>query len=652
MPQIDVPSINADISVVRLRTYLNQSNGFIAREDVPDKGCDFDVELILDHTDVSNWRFAVQLKSVQNLKTVDNGKYVSYSFETSRLGYLMRRLPGMGIIALYSVERDCLYYELVENIYQRLNDERDGDQWKEKNTVNIRFPIENILNESSTATLHTMFCNRFQSAARLFQSQAASYDLPVVGHRTNLKDNLNNTDAIVEALKEFGVALLSAYDLEPVYSMVTKLSMRDINASKDLQIVAAMAYCEAGNHAEAGYYFGKLEKRDDIAPQEKPMIDFSKLKNSFALGNVGFLEFMKQCEALLSPEKNLLNDVTLILNLHYSRLLTLKPLEEIPGTLLEEISDNYHRIEHADGDSKLKALFEIWNTDNLGFLMSNIRSKAYERVKLLEAMNMPLSAEERVDEVRKQLAMEMLLQQRLEKLKVFAIETSDNLLYANVVLSSSRHRLSHELDIIAFHVSKQFGEEERGVILKHNIDQAVLGYQLFLQERRYKESYHALFIAVEFIILATEYYEIAENFRLDALREAQKQLEAELGLPSYHSAVQDLINSVSHESARIPSVSNYAFLSDEMIEYVAKLVLERRRLPLERMANVVAEMKAYRLFFLRCKNPSLEMVLYDPLRTIDNRYESPTRFVIRSKTTGIRTNPSSDVESLLSFWSL
>lgn len=40
MPQIDNPSKNSDLSSVRLRNYLNQSNGFIAREDVPDKGCD------------------------------------------------------------------------------------------------------------------------------------------------------------------------------------------------------------------------------------------------------------------------------------------------------------------------------------------------------------------------------------------------------------------------------------------------------------------------------------------------------------------------------------------------------------------------------------------------------------------------------------
>jgi hypothetical protein len=74
MPQIDVSSINSNLSAVRLYSYLNQANGFIAREDVPDKGGDFYVELILQNKDVFNWRFALQLKSVQNLKTVDNKK--------------------------------------------------------------------------------------------------------------------------------------------------------------------------------------------------------------------------------------------------------------------------------------------------------------------------------------------------------------------------------------------------------------------------------------------------------------------------------------------------------------------------------------------------------------------------------------------------
>lgn len=47
-PLIDKSSVNADESATAFRKIVNQRRGFLPREDVPDKGCDFDVELIND----------------------------------------------------------------------------------------------------------------------------------------------------------------------------------------------------------------------------------------------------------------------------------------------------------------------------------------------------------------------------------------------------------------------------------------------------------------------------------------------------------------------------------------------------------------------------------------------------------------------------
>jgi|GEM_PF-862606 len=652
MPQIDGPSINSDLSAVKLRTYLNQFSGFIAREDVPDKGCDFDIELILDNKDVSNWRFALQLKSVQTLKTVEDGKYVSYPFETSRLGYLMRRIPGMGILALYSVEQDRIFYELVENIYQRISNERNGDQWKEQDSINVKLPIGNVLDKNSTAALHTIFTNRFQNAALMFQSHAANYNLPAVDIGVNIDEDLNSTEGIIQALKKNGIALMSTYDIQIVYSLITKLSMQDINTSKELQIIAALAYCEAGNHVEAGYYFDKLGKRTDIELLEQPMIGFSKHKNDFALGKINFKQFTEQCEKLFSPDKSSLNDIVLNINLHYAQLLTLKPLVEIPTELFDAIVDNFQKIEKAEGDSKVKALLKIWNADNFSLLIGHSRSKAFSKTKLAEAMNMPLSTEERGIEVRRQITMERLLDGWLEKLKLQADETSDDLLHANIILTLSRHRLSLELDLIAFHVNPSIPDAEIRSQMNHYVEQSKIGFQILNNEKRYKEAYQSLCNAIEFITLATEYYCLNEVFQLDDLQLIQKQLELELDFPPYQSAIRGLMNRVGAKPNNIPSVANYEFMSDEDINYAAGVVIERLGLPRERITNVILEMKSYRTFFQRCKDTSLEMFIYDPLRTKENRYESQTRYVIRSKKTELRTNASSDIESLLSFWRL
>lgn len=102
-PIIDQYSRNSEESELNLRKFLNQNSGFICRPDVPDMGCDFDVELIKGGS--SNWRFPIQLKSIEAPEIINDGKFISYSFKTSRLGYLMRRIPAMGMVVLYSVEQ-------------------------------------------------------------------------------------------------------------------------------------------------------------------------------------------------------------------------------------------------------------------------------------------------------------------------------------------------------------------------------------------------------------------------------------------------------------------------------------------------------------------------------------------------------------------
>ena len=87
MPVVDRSAGNSEKSAQRLISLLNIQTGFILREVIPDYGCDFEAELVLDSQHASNQRFPIQLKSAEKLTLIGEGKYISYSFETSRLGY-------------------------------------------------------------------------------------------------------------------------------------------------------------------------------------------------------------------------------------------------------------------------------------------------------------------------------------------------------------------------------------------------------------------------------------------------------------------------------------------------------------------------------------------------------------------------------------
>jgi Domain of unknown function (DUF4365) len=130
-PEVDLYSEASEESVNEARRVFTQRNGFLVREENPDKGVDLDVELILDKR-VTGFKFAIQLKSVQELRVInkDGTQYISYSFKTSRLGYLIRRKPGLGLIVIYDDINRQLYFDYVENIYRILMDEHKDDEWK------------------------------------------------------------------------------------------------------------------------------------------------------------------------------------------------------------------------------------------------------------------------------------------------------------------------------------------------------------------------------------------------------------------------------------------------------------------------------------------------------------------------------------------
>ena len=100
-PIVDNNSKASEESVLEIRKLLSREHGFLSREELPDYGADLDIELISkDKSGATGKKFAVQIKSSSSLSFISNKEYVSFSFKTSRLGYLCRRTPGFGLIIL------------------------------------------------------------------------------------------------------------------------------------------------------------------------------------------------------------------------------------------------------------------------------------------------------------------------------------------------------------------------------------------------------------------------------------------------------------------------------------------------------------------------------------------------------------------------
>lgn len=619
------------------------NSGFLLRRDVPDYGCDFDAELIQEGA--SNWRVPIQLKSIANPDFVENGKFLSYSFSTSRLGYLIRRLPAGGLVAIYSEKDENIYYELADIIFQALKKERETDEWMSNAKVNIRIPANNILDETSAAAIHNMFFGRFQRAQLMQRSHGNNYDLPQVNMDANAPYDFNNLEDVKKAIMSFGLFLLNRSDLTMVYGMVSRIPSMEIYADKDLLIAAAMANIEVGHHIEGLVFIDRLNRTMQLKDAEKHMIRFSELKAQLSLARITTIQFIDAARELSKEIKEGPNQVVLEINLTFYELLKPDALVRPPLEILNSIGNVFKKIEKLDIDEGNKYLLEIWNAENLATLTSLQRFNILAEIQLLELMKVELSIEEKNRRLHPFYQSEKNLFLCVDRLAKKAESTGNKLLKASTLAFFSRFTLVREMDIISFATFP--GLHNKNIVLTR-IDHALEAYKYFTETAYHDQAYNALTTAMELMLLARDFYnyvEVTAN-HFDQVESAMKALEVHLGRARLKFHIPVLIEKIKNDEKQ-----SFGGMTDDQLNFIAHSYHKSLNLPQEQFANVKIEFEGFRTFSKRCKDDKLELRRFKRPGIADkDRYNYPPLFVLLNKQTGIRSLPDTDLDKLLTNW--
>lgn len=644
MPQVDRASVNSNKSEIELQKHLSQQSGFICRIDVPDKGCDFDVELITDSLNVSSWRFALQLKSVETLSPVLNGEYISYSFETSRLGYLIRRLPAMGIIALYSIERDVIYFDYVDLVYKRLMSERDSDDWKHNEKVNIHIPVENILNSENVKSIHDVFCNRFSQAEKMQFSHGEKYGLPSIRLADEETYDWNNIEDIKRMLHNYGLFLFNDYDFHIVYHFISKLPHLEISGDKDLLLIAAATYCEVGMYAEADLYVNKLIRHDNFSETENLIAQFVQLKVDLGLGRIKGKEFAKRSAELAAEDTNEHNSIVLQINLVFYELLDLIFTDDIPETLEIRINSIFSRIDSCGSVSEgVKIILMIRNTENLSILLNRYTRNDISNIQFQISIGSIPPKSERKRSIEKFWEREQtflsLIQDINNRILANGYELQTAYLQAMVV----RNFLSKQVDFVSYGVAEPSDSNKE--LLHSRVQLSLNAFQIFLSFNHFREAYTSLGEALEMIELSRSYYKYVDDFDQAQLEKLRKQLQQQYSFPVHGEVVRKLIAISNENREKESSKNDYSFLADfsyDQIIWFAKKIVKAYNLDTEVINNVVELLKAYQLFYQRCTRADLIV-----LQTFNDDYRYPVRFVLKSNSSDIVSSESSDMDHLL-----
>ncbi len=288
-PIVDLSSIRSEESVLKTMLLFSRKNGFISREEKPDYGVDLTVEIADGHNASGNI-FHVQIKSTDRVKTrnFEGNEYLTYVFPTSRLGYLCRRQPGMGLIVLYEGDTDCFYYDYVEEVVNRITLFKDSENWKNQEEVTIYIPLSNLLLHTELANIFFKMKNRFVNHISLINEFGEEFGIENIlkDEDTGVPD-LRNPAKLSKWVDINGISLLGTQKFGLLSHIMTHLRYSDIIKSEKSIFVAAISHLESGLFIEADLYLKKCKQR--LAKYDEEVVEyinFADLKVDASFGRL------------------------------------------------------------------------------------------------------------------------------------------------------------------------------------------------------------------------------------------------------------------------------------------------------------------------------------------------------------------------------
>jgi hypothetical protein len=144
MPKWTPEKINEDTSVDFIREVFRGWRPVSLQQN--DIGLDMRFEVIESNGDATGAEFTVQLKATKRLRTSDGA--IAHSIKTSTANYFLVR-PELVLFVVYHVREKKGYWVWVQEYLRR----NWSSVWAQQQTVTIKVPLDNILDEASRARI-------------------------------------------------------------------------------------------------------------------------------------------------------------------------------------------------------------------------------------------------------------------------------------------------------------------------------------------------------------------------------------------------------------------------------------------------------------------------------------------------------------------
>jgi len=645
-PIIDKYSKASEESVHNVKGVFSQKNGFISREEYPDFGADLDVELISKESGASGRKFAIQIKSSDDFTYLEKGDFISFPFKTSRLGYLCRRMPGHGLVILYDTNKKVSYFDYVEEIYNRLIDDRENDAWKEQENVNIHIPTSNVLNQSSVIGIHKRIENKFNQIETALGHEILGFKVPLLKKEEEDKIDFTDPIQISEALKKYGLLLVNTFEYDILYKMISSIPIAQITSSKELLYLSAFTYSGVGKLFDADFFIKKCFNRlKEYSSDEINTLKLLKIKNDLAFGRYDNETYLEKLQELKNSVEEVANSLIIEMSILNSKITSLYTGKlQLSAEIEKELLDFYEIIENSNVDERLKHLLKIYHSENISGYSQKLFGESTTLLKVREEIGVDTPMDERVDQAKNIIRISNLPYKYFQEAIDYANKNDDELLYAYTLFSASGHFLRHHFGFAALNRFESESDLKEAInIYEHNTRNSLKAFNKLYELGRFKDALLSLHNALELMkLFKYQYKQELSVIDSEEIKTRINKLSNELDIEPFESIVDSAYEHI------INYKDDWSNIKDgEEIEF-AKTFAEAANLSEDRIPNIVSDIKAYKIFEARCDNPNLEL-LQDLRHTISQStmYATKPSYILRDKSTQFQSQPTSDISKLL-----
>lgn len=657
-PNVDDSSKKSEESELLVKKLFTKRKGFINREEKPDYGVDLDVELVYDGENASSHKFAIQIKSATELTTVtkDGEAFISFTFKTSRLGYLCRRAPGYGIIVLYHDDgkgEGTAYYDYVDSIVQRIDAYNTNPDWKLQDSVQIYIPFKQILDDAAAAGIHQTVAGLYERHNLMLRAQGPRYNIPYFNTApagAALPIDFNDPTQVAEQLEKLGGALFNEQEYDMLRDLLERLPASRISRSAQLSFLAAITYDQTGFLTEGEFYVAKcLRLVADLDPESRMLLELTRIRLAFLRGTVSFESYTDSLNALATTSTNPLNSLVLKINVLYMAAIATTDSSQNKHFDVADVEALFSEIEAAPLGEADKVLLKLYNSDALQIYASNIYLQQGTNFKLREQAGRAPSEQERMAGFETLMGWLQKAGQHAYQAYHYARDNGNTRLLAYAQQYISRFFLSLEFDRLMLTIDEpQELDADTTAQYEKHLGLAGEAYNNFVDLKMGQDAHRTVGIIYDLqFIYTARFDQPLGNKPITETKDLLRRIEQAHDIPPFESAVeqgyQGMMATLQQAQGRV-----WADMSEEQVNAFAQMVMMTHDLPPERLPNVLADIQNHRLFEAACQDKAIVMLQNnDHLHNPGTAYAEVPNYILVNRITEVETSPFQDVREVL-----